>query len=52
MAVRKGFIDTEKQKRDSSSVVHVYSDAHRDRFVCMSTVTCIGIGLYVCLDCF
>ena len=32
--------------------MYVYSDVHRDRFVCMSTVTCIGIGLYVCLDCF
>ena len=37
MAVRKGFIDTEKQKRDSSSVVRVYSDVHRDRFVCICT---------------
>ncbi|CAI8042695.1 U4/U6.U5 tri-snRNP-associated protein 1 [Geodia barretti] len=31
MAGRKGFIDTSKQKKDSSSVVHVYSDVHRDK---------------------
>ena len=34
MAGRKGFIDTSKQKKDSSSIVHVYSDVHRDRYVC------------------
>lgn len=33
MAVRKGFIDTSKQKRDSSSVVHIYNDVHRDRYI-------------------
>ena len=32
MATKKGFIDTTKQKKDSSSVVHVYSDMHRDRY--------------------
>jgi U4/U6.U5 tri-snRNP-associated protein 1 len=31
MAGRKGFIDTSKRKKDSSSVVHVYNDMHRDR---------------------
>ena len=31
MAGRKGFIDTSKQKKDSSSVVRVFTDVQRDR---------------------
>lgn len=35
MAVKKGFVDTEKKKKDPSKIVHVYSDEQRDRYVCM-----------------
>lgn len=33
MAVKKGFVDTEKKKKDPSKIVHVYSDEQRDRYV-------------------
>ena len=35
MAGRKGFIDASKQRKDSSSIVHVFSDMQRDRYVYM-----------------
>ena len=31
MAMKKGFVDTEKKKKDSSQIVHVYGDVQRDR---------------------
>ena len=43
MAGRKGFIDTSKHRKDSSSVVHVYSDIQRDRYV-LNISLCITIS--------
>ena len=40
MASRKGFIDASKQKKDSSSIVHVYSDVHRDRYGALDIHMC------------
>ena len=31
MAVKKGFVDTEKKKKDSSQIVHIYGNVQRDR---------------------
>lgn len=33
MAMKKGFVDTEKKKKDPSKIVHIYGDEQRDRYV-------------------
>lgn len=37
MAMKKGFVDAEKKKKDPSKIVRVYSDEQRDRYVCVKS---------------
>ena len=43
MAMKKGFVDTEKKKKDPNKIVHIYGDEQRDRYVHVRTCTYLSI---------